>query len=88
MLTCKQASELISEHQERPLTRRERWGLGLHLAICISCRRFRRQLALLHRALRQLAQGDRINLPGPELPPQARQRIRRTLAERDTHSDE
>jgi len=88
MLTCKQASELISEHQERPLTRRERWGLRLHLAICISCRRFERQLALLRRALRQLAQGERVNLPGPELPPQARQRIRRTLAEQSPHSPE
>ncbi|MDY6978660.1 MAG: zf-HC2 domain-containing protein [Pseudomonadota bacterium] len=88
MLTCKQASELISEHQERPLTRRERWGLTLHLAICISCRRFKRQLGLLRQALRQLAHSDRENLPGPELPPQARQRIRRSLNEHDPHSSE
>lgn len=88
MLTCKQASELISEHQERPLTRRERWGLALHLAICISCRRFKRQLGLLRQALRQLAHSDRENLPGPELPPQARQRIRRSLNEHDPHSSE
>lgn len=85
MLTCKQASQLVSENQERTLTRRERWGLKLHLWICISCRRFNRQIALMRRALRRLSQSDVADETGPELPPEARQRIRRNLTE---HNDD
>lgn len=85
MLTCKQTSQLLSEHQERPLSRRERWALKLHLFMCVSCRRFNRQLAMLRHALRQLAHGEISDQHGPELPPQARQRIRRALSE---HKDD
>lgn len=86
MLTCKQASQLVSELQERELSRRERWALKTHLWICISCRRFSRQLNLLRRALRLMAQGEETQQHGPELSPQARQRIRRALAEDDNKS--
>lgn len=85
MLTCKQTSQLLSEHQERPLTWRERWALKLHLFICISCRRFNRQLSLLRRALHQLAQSDQTEQHGPALSPQARQRIRQALVKENNN---
>lgn len=85
MLNCKDASHLISEREERPLGFRERWGLRLHLWMCISCRRFERQLALMRQALRKLGQRTEADAAGTDLPPEARERIRKALAERDGH---
>ena len=82
MLSCQEASHLISEHQERSLTTRERLGLRLHLWLCISCRRFERQIALLRQALRLLGQRALSGTDGPDLPPAARDRIRKAMADR------
>jgi hypothetical protein len=59
MLTCKDASHLISEREDRPLTWRERLGLRLHLWICNNCRRFERQMAAMRMALKLLVKKDR-----------------------------
>jgi hypothetical protein len=85
MLTCKDASRLVSEGQERSLHLRERWGLRLHLWICVNCRRFERQVRLLRRALRRLARHVQTGTQGPDLSPEARERIRAALAGRDGH---
>lgn len=85
MLTCKEASLLISEGQERPLGLRERLGLRMHLWMCVSCRRFERQIGLLRRAMRSLGQGEADD-SGVELPQAARERIRAALAERGQHT--
>ncbi len=79
MLTCKDASHLLSERQERPLRLRERWGLRLHLWMCVSCRRFERQLAVIRQAMRSLR--GRAEAQDAGLTPEARERIRRALAE-------
>jgi predicted anti-sigma-YlaC factor YlaD len=86
MLTCKKASHLISENQERPLGFLERWSLKLHLMRCEYCRRFEWQMALLRRALRELgrraeADGEDVS-EGIEFTPEARRRIRKAVAER------
>lgn len=85
MLTCRQASQLVSESQERTLGRQERWGLRLHLWVCVSCRRFERQVRLLRRVLRRLARLSESDAQGPDLSPAARERIRQALAERHDH---
>jgi hypothetical protein len=54
MLNCKQATQLMSQAQDRPLARRERAGLRLHLLICRACSNFNRQLATMRQALRRL----------------------------------
>lgn len=77
MLTCKDASHLISHRQERPLTFRERAGLRFHLWICANCRRFERQVAWLHTALRELGRCAEAE-PG-DLSPEAKERIRLAL---------
>jgi hypothetical protein len=82
MLTCKDASHLISKRQERPLSFRERWGLKLHIWICTNCRRFERQMALMQLALRKLGERTEAEAASTELPPEARERIRKALAER------
>lgn len=53
MLTCKQASQLLSQSLDKPLTRGERFGLRFHLLICKFCKRFGQQLVGLRNAIRQ-----------------------------------
>jgi len=81
MLTCKDASRLLSEGQERPLSLGERLGLRLHLWMCVSCRRFEQQLALMRRAMRALRRRAETEADTAELPIAARERIRRALSE-------
>jgi hypothetical protein len=51
MLSCKEASRLLSQRDERPLTWFERVRLRLHLRVCVACTRFAGQLAFLREAL-------------------------------------
>lgn len=85
MLTCKDASRLISERHERPLSFRERWGLRLHLMMCLYCRRFERQVALISRALRRLGRQTEGVMEGSEFTPEARERIRKAVANHYDH---
>ncbi|MDO9225626.1 MAG: zf-HC2 domain-containing protein [Pseudomonadota bacterium] len=87
MLTCKDASHLISESQERPLGFWERWGLKMHLWMCVSCRRFERQMTLMRQALRMLGKRAEVDADSSGFPPEARERIRKALAERGGHED-
>jgi len=50
-LSCKQASQLISQSLERRLYWRERLALRVHLMICKYCLRFSQQLRTLRVAL-------------------------------------
>jgi hypothetical protein len=54
MLKCKQASELISQSQDRELTLQERIQLKFHLFICTGCTNCNRQITLIHKAMGQL----------------------------------
>lgn len=54
MLSCKEATQLLSQGQDRPLALRERLALRLHLLVCEACSNFRRQLDFVSRASRQL----------------------------------
>lgn len=85
MLTCKDVSHLISESQERPLGFRERWGLRLHLSMCAACRSFKRQVVLMRKALRELGERAEADAASTDFPPEAHERIRKALAERDGH---
>ena len=51
MLSCKEASRLLSQAQDRPLALGERVKLRLHLVVCTACTRFGRQLAFMRTAL-------------------------------------
>lgn len=54
MLTCRQATHLLSERLDRPLSLRERLNLRVHLLICRGCRNFGRQMTFLRSACRRL----------------------------------
>ena len=51
MLSCKNASKIISQSLDRPLAMRECFALSLHLFICKYCKRFSQQLQTLRVAL-------------------------------------
>ena len=53
-ISCREASRLISQAQDRELSLGERVRLRIHLAICRGCRAFSAQLAFLRRAVRRL----------------------------------
>jgi len=58
MLSCKETTRLASQGLDRELAFGERVALRLHLAICIGCRRAGRQMRLLRKAVRELAEVD------------------------------
>ena len=54
MLTCKQASQLISQSLDRPLSWSSRLQLRFHLVICDACTRFKQQLNQLRSAVQRV----------------------------------
>jgi hypothetical protein len=56
MLSCKEASLLMSQGLDRRLSRWERVSLRLHLVICKGCRRFDGQMIFLRAACRDFWQ--------------------------------
>ena len=56
--SCREASELLSQAQDRPLTAREKLALYIHLPLCNGCRNFRVQLDFIRRAARRYAARD------------------------------
>ena len=52
MLTCKEATRLVSEAQDRRLGVAERITLGFHILICHWCRDYARQIRFLTGVLR------------------------------------
>ena len=60
MLSCREATRLLSEAQDRKLVLPEKLQLEIHLALCKGCRNFRKQMSFLREACQQLGkkQGD------------------------------
>lgn len=53
-MRCDQASQLISNSQERQLNRPERCALSFHLLICRVCRKYKKQLKFMRNILLRL----------------------------------
>ncbi len=47
MLTCKDATQLMSKRLDEPLSFFERFGLKFHLAMCYLCRRANKQMTFI-----------------------------------------
>ncbi len=52
IVSCKEATRLLSQREDRRLTRGEAVRLRIHLAVCTACSRFARQLRILRKAMR------------------------------------
>ena len=44
MMNCKQATQLLSEKLDRPLTSKEKIALKMHVLMCPACRKFGKQM--------------------------------------------
>jgi hypothetical protein len=53
VISCKEASRLLSQSQDRPLGRFEGWKLRMHLRLCDVCTRFSHQLRFMREALQR-----------------------------------
>jgi hypothetical protein len=62
MRTCKEVHRLVAESMDRRVGLVERIAMHAHLAICVHCRKFTRQMQFLRAALRRF--------PGDESVPQ------------------
>ena len=78
MLTCKQASQIISQSLDNPLSWSDRMKLKFHLFICNACNRFNQQLHLLSGAVQRL-KSDTENDKSIHLPSDAKVRIINTI---------
>lgn len=58
MMSCKEATELMSQAQDRELSLSERTALKVHLALCKGCRNFDTQIDFIRRAFQRLAKGE------------------------------
>jgi len=54
VISCKEASRLLSQAQDRRLGWLERAKLRTHLALCDFCTRFEEQLRFMREAMRRL----------------------------------
>ena len=52
-VSCKEAAKLMSRQQDAELSPDEQENLKNHLYVCLSCRRFETQLALLRKLARR-----------------------------------
>ena len=82
MLSCKDATRLLSEAMDHSLPLGKRVGVRLHLLLCTFCARYQRQLLLLRETARRLAATDDAcgSLAGEPLSEEAKERIRISLA--------
>ncbi len=86
---CVTTSRTLSESFERSLSLVERLRLRMHLLGCLFCRRYRRQLQVLHRLAGFVDASVRSDgEQAASLSPDARERIRNALApESDSRAD-
>ena len=53
IISCKDASHLVSLKEDAPLTFWQRITLRLHLSVCAACTRFERQIRFLRTAMQK-----------------------------------
>ena len=56
IISCKDASHLVSLKEDASLTSWQRITLRLHLSVCAACTRFERQIRFLRAAMRKYSQ--------------------------------
>lgn len=74
--SCRRATFLISTSLDRPLTRRERLGLRIHLIVCPACRRYRKQVRRLRAFIAGIPRGGLpVSFLKTQFSPEARDRM-------------
>ncbi len=87
MLSCREATTLISSGMDRPLPVWKRISLRVHVLICTWCERYGRQLLFIRNAVRR--HPDKLEgqdqPAAPALSPEARERIKQALLRQQAH---
>jgi len=86
MITCEEATRLMSESLDRKLPIGKRIGLRMHLLMCRLCPRFWRQMLLLRNAANQYREEKEREVlsPSDRLSLEAKEKIKQALK---THSE-
>ena len=80
MISCRRASELMSQQLDRPLKLGEKLKLQAHLMICKSCPKTHQQFEILHQAGRRYASHSASHdIERLKLADEAKQRILKTI---------
>ncbi|MBM6550778.1 zf-HC2 domain-containing protein [Marinomonas ostreistagni] len=58
MMKCTEATQLLSEKLDRPLSTKEKVSLGMHTAMCPACRQFGKQMSALREITQRYVQSD------------------------------
>jgi len=58
MMNCKQATQLLSEKLDRPLSTKEKVSLGIHTTMCAPCRQFGLQMEELRDISKHYTKGN------------------------------
>jgi len=68
MLTCKQVSKALAEQDYASLPPLKRTGLRLHVALCVVCGKYNRQVMTMQDTVRQFRSREEARLAQPEGP--------------------
>jgi len=82
MMTCKEASQLISERKDHPLPPGKRIGLWFHLIACKMCVGYKNQLQMLSRISKRAGETVMGKASG-SLSSDARDRMKQRLSGND-----
>jgi len=86
-LSCEESTRLVSTSCDRGLDPAESWALRLHVLVCRSCRRFRRQILFLRKAVRirsrTVSVNDDFGDNATKLSAEARQRILQSVIRKE-----
>lgn len=79
MLSCKEATKLVSENLDRGLSLWRRLGLRFHVFMCKGCSAYRHQVESLHTAVSEHYSADQFAKHGDDLSNEALERIKQSL---------
>lgn len=71
MMNCQQATRLMSDAQERRLSRMQRLSLKMHVSMCSGCRNFSRQMGSLRAISQAYSKGS---IRGNDVAPDSQER--------------
>jgi predicted anti-sigma-YlaC factor YlaD len=86
LISCRRATELTSQELDTELSFHRRFVLGAHRFVCGACRRFRKQLVNIDRALEEFLN----ETTGPadvQMPDESKIRIREVLKSATSDDD-
>ncbi len=83
MISCKRATELLSQQMEEKLSLKEEFALKLHLFICEFCEQFKKQSLHLRSVFKEQSTVDKIILENKRsetpIPAGLKEKIKRRL---------